>query len=372
MITTLLSAANWPIVGQIAWLMGKLMNFIYNFLDNVLTTDTGLVGLSMIIYTVIVYTCMLPLTISQQKTAKMNAVMQPEIQAVQKKYKNKKDQTSMMKQQEEIQQVYDKYGTGMLSSCLPLLIQMPFLFALYPVILNIKEYVPAIKSAPDVVNKFLTIPNITVSPLEMIKNSGSYGLPAAVIIITAIALPAISGITQYLSTILMQSASKSPVSDDSNPMAGTMKSMNIMMPLMSVFIVFSSPCAIGIYWVISAMVRLIQQLSINKYLSKFSVEDIIEKNRGKAEKKRAKRGEKADKVSTMAQTNTRSLKDKAQVNTSVNNKADTSVKETKEVKDQVSEDTASESTKAKTDSKNVEPGSLSDKANLVKRFNENK
>lgn len=364
MITTLLSAANWPIVGQIAWLMGKLMNFIYNFLDKTLTTDTGLVGLSMIIYTVFVYTCMLPLTISQQKTAKMNAVMQPEIQAVQKKYKNKKDQASMMKQQEEIQQVYDKYGTGMLSSCLPLLIQMPFLFALYPVILNIKQYVPAIKEAPDAVNKFLTIPNITISPLEMIKNSGSFEFPAIVIIITALALPAISGITQYISTILMQAASKSPNGDDSNPMASTMKSMNIMMPLMSVFIVFSSPSAIGIYWVISAVVRLVQQLLVNKHFSKISVEDIIEKNKEKAEKKREKRGERADKVSTMAQTNTRSLKDKAQVNT----KATTSKKEVTTPSEETKVETKADS-KPATDSK---PGSLSDKANLVKRFNENK
>lgn len=360
MITTLLSMANLPIIGQIAWLMGKLMNFIYNFLDNVLTTDTGLVGLSMIIYTVIVYSFMLPMTINQQKTSKMNAVMQPEIQAIQKKYKNKKDQASMMKQNEEIQQVYDKYGTGMFSSCLPLLIQMPFLFALYPVILNIRDYVPSINHAPDAVNRFLTIPNITLSPLDMIKNSESYSLPAIVIIITAILLPAISGLTQYLSTILMQSANKSITDDSSNPMAGTMKSMNIMMPLMSVFIVFSSPSAIGLYWIISAFVRLIQQLGVNKYLNKFSVDDIIEKNKEKAEKKRRKRGEQAEKVSAMAQTNTRSLKDKANINGT--NSSD--------VKHENDSENKEDNLQEKSD--NVKPGSLTDKANLVKRFNDNK
>ena len=88
----------------------------------------------------------------------MSSVMNPEIQAIQKKYKNKKDQASMMKQQEEIQQVYDKYGTSMSAGCLPLLIQMPLLFALYPVIYNIQKYVPEIKTAPKAVNVFLTLP----------------------------------------------------------------------------------------------------------------------------------------------------------------------------------------------------------------------
>ena len=155
MTMSLISAANWPIVGQLCWVLGKVMNFIYTMLDNILTTDTGLVGWSIIIYTILVYTCMLPMTVNQQRTTKMQAVISPEVQAIQKKYKNKKDQASMMKQQEEIQQVYDKYGTSMMGGCLPLLIQMPFLFALYPVIYNIQEYVPHITEEA---NKFLTIP----------------------------------------------------------------------------------------------------------------------------------------------------------------------------------------------------------------------
>ena len=81
------------------------MNFIYNFLDNCLPSDNGLVGLSIILYTIFVYTLLLPLTVQQQRTSKMSSVMNPEIQAIQKKYKNKKDQASMMKQQEEIQQI---------------------------------------------------------------------------------------------------------------------------------------------------------------------------------------------------------------------------------------------------------------------------
>ena len=77
----------------------------------------------------------------------------------------------------------------MSAGCLPLLIQMPLLFALYPVIYNIQKYVPEIKTAPKAVNVFLTLPDLTISPMQMIKNSGSYGFPAIMIIITAILLP---------------------------------------------------------------------------------------------------------------------------------------------------------------------------------------
>ena len=229
MTMSLISAANWPIVGQLCWVLGKVMNFIYTMLDNILTTDTGLVGWSIIIYTILVYTCMLPMTVNQQRTTKMQAVISPEVQAIQKKYKNKKDQASMMKQQEEIQQVYDKYGTSMMGGCLPLLIQMPFLFALYPVIYNIQEYVPHITEEA---NKFLTIPNMTITPSAMIsavRNGEDLGFSAAVIIITAVLLPVLSGATQYISVRLSQNISGSAAQMD-NQMAGTMKTMNITMP----------------------------------------------------------------------------------------------------------------------------------------------
>ena len=62
MVGSLLSAANWPIVGQICWVLGKVMNFIYTMLDGALPSDTGLVGISIILYTILVYTLMLPMT----------------------------------------------------------------------------------------------------------------------------------------------------------------------------------------------------------------------------------------------------------------------------------------------------------------------
>lgn len=353
-MASLLTAANWPIVGQICWLLGKVMDFIYNFLIDSLHIENGTVGWSIIIYTIIVYTCMIPMTVSQQRTSKLTSVINPEVQAIQKKYRNKKDQASMMKQQEEIQQVYDKYGTSMTGGCLPMLIQMPFLFALYPVIYNIEAYVPALKNAPASVQAFLTIPNMKEAPIQMIKNAGNYSFPAVVIIITAILLPVLSAGTQMLNIRLSQAAS-GQVLDKDNPMAGTMKTMNTTMPLLSLFMVFTLPTGIGIYWVISAVVRTIQQIVINKHLSKMSVEDLIEKNKEKAEKKAKKRGERNEKINEMAQTNTRSMKSSAN----------------RQVSSQSEKDREKKVEQAKQNMKNAKPGSLADKANMVNRFNNN-
>ena len=354
MTFSLVTAANWPIVGQLCWLLGKVMNFIYTMLTDTFGLENGVVGLSIIIYTIIVYTCMLPMTINQQRTSKMSTVMNPEIQAIQKKYKNRKDQASMMKQQEEIQQVYDKYGTSMMGGCLPLLIQMPFLFALYPVIYSIETYVPAIKSAPESVQRFLTIPNLKEAPIQMIRNSGDYAIPAAAIIITAILLPVLSGATQMLNIKLSQSATGQQLDKD-NPMAGTMKTMNTTMPLLSVFMVFTLPTGIGLYWIISAVVRTLQQIVINKHLSKMSVEDLIEKNKEKAKEKAKKRGERAERINEMAQANTKSMKKTA------SKKVSAEIEKEKELKVE----------KARQNAKNAKPGSLANKANMVERFNKN-
>ena len=252
-----------------------------------------------------------------------------------------------------IQQVYDKYGTSMMGGCLPLLIQMPFLFALYPVIYNIQQYVPAIKGAPAAVNRFITIPDLTVSPAAMLKNSGSYGMPAIVIMITAIVLPLLSAGTQYVSMKLSQAISGQQQMDKDNPMAGTMKTMNMTMPLFSVFMVFTLPTGIGIYWIISALVRCVQQVFINKHLQKMSVEDLVEKNKEKAEKKRAKRSEKAEKINAMAQMNTKNISEKSSLGVS-------DAEKEKKLE------------KARKNAANAKEGSLAAKANMVRKFNEDK
>ncbi len=150
-----------PIIGTVAKILGFLMEFIFNVLSSIGIPN---IGLAIIIFTIVIYLCMMPLTIKQQKFSKLSAKMNPELQAVQAKYKNKKDNDSMMKMNEETKEVYAKYGTSPTGSCLQLLIQMPILFALYRVIDNIPAYVSSVKATfSPLVENIVSIINKTIS-----------------------------------------------------------------------------------------------------------------------------------------------------------------------------------------------------------------
>ncbi len=129
------------ILGPIAKVLGYLMEGIFSLLDLIGIPN---VGLSIILFTIVIYLLLMPLTIKQQKFSKLSAKMNPELQAIQAKYKNKKDNDSMMAMNAETQAVYAKYGVSPSGSCIQLLIQMPILFALYRVIQAMPAYVTKI------------------------------------------------------------------------------------------------------------------------------------------------------------------------------------------------------------------------------------
>ena len=115
-------------LGPVASFLGWIMDLLFKF-----TSTFGIenIGLCIILFTLVTKVLMIPLTIKQQKSSKLMTVMQPEITAIQKKYKGKEnDQKAAMMMQAEIKAVYEKYGTSMTGGCLPLLIQMPIIFRL--------------------------------------------------------------------------------------------------------------------------------------------------------------------------------------------------------------------------------------------------
>ena len=409
---------DWPIISQISWLLGKVMNGIYNVLSAVGIEN---IGVSIIIFTIIVYTLLIPLTIKQQKFSKMQSVLTPEIRKIQKKYEGKRDQASMLKQQEEMNAVYDKYGTKMSSGCLPSLIQMLFLFGLYPVVQNIPRYVEKVSSVyTPLVEKIQSISGSQAimekigeaSPVLMNPDSYDYSKASTLVealykfqdstwntlmdqipgleslvsstrdnidnlnqfiginigahpwnlltealkdfsiigIILAVIIPVLAGLTQFLSVKLSQAGTGNMMDDKDNPMAGSMKTMMYTMPLISVVFGFTLPAGLGLYWVASAAVRCVQQLAINKYLSKKTVEDIIAENQKKMKKKIEKKGTSAKEINKMALTSTRN------VGSSSNAKKDQADKDEK-------------IRKAQEMAKNAKPGSLTSKANLVARYN---
>lgn len=326
------------LIGPIAEVLGYIMNLIVKFL-HAIGIENGLIALSITLFTIIVYTLMLPMTIKQQKFTRISSVMNPEIQAIQKKYANKKDQASMMKMQEETKIIYEKYGTSPTGGCLGSLIQLPILFALWPVVSNIQDYVPMVKKNYDVYNTFLGL-DMGVTPSKMFSDAWGSEPKDFVMVIVAILIPLLAGFTQWLSGRIAQKAAKT--GNNENDMAKQMNMMMNIMPIMSILMCFSMVTGLGIYWIVSAVVRTIQQIFVNKSLDKKSIDDLIEQNRKKLEKKRAKKKSvTAEELNRMAQTSTRGIKERNVV--------------TDKIVDSYKE--------------NAKPGSLASKANMVRDFN---
>ena len=107
-------------------------------------------------------------------------------------------------------------------------------------------------------------------------------------VIAAIAIPVLAGASQWYSTKLM--TANQPKQVDENPTSDMMKSMNVTMPLMSVFFCFTFASGIGIYWVAQSVFTVIQQMVINSYLNKVDMDELVQKNVEKTNKKRAKKG----------------------------------------------------------------------------------
>lgn len=257
-------AGSGGLLSPIVWVFGKIMNWIYIGLSAVGIEN---LGLCIILFTLISKLIILPLTIKQQRSMKINQVAQPEMMKIQKKYRGKRDQASMMKQQEEMQKVYDKYGTSPTGGCATTLIQFPIIMALYYVVRNLEGY----------------IPNIPKSAYEFILGINIQNTPGFKLSIYLI-IPLLSALFQYLSARTSMADM-----DSDNPAAGMSKNMMLMMPIMSLFMCITLPVGIGIYWTASAVFQWGQQILINNYYNHTNMQKIIEKSREKAAKKKAKK-----------------------------------------------------------------------------------
>lgn len=406
-----------PIIGQIAVVMGWIMNAIYKVLDMVGIQN---LGLCIIIFSILIYLCMTPLQIKQQKFSKLSAIMQPEIQKIQKKYQGKKDQDSMMKMQEETQAVYQKYGVSATGSCVQLAIQLPILYALYQVIQNIPAYVGsvynvfngvctkilAVDGFTDIINNFITdnkmtrvrqvtenadsivdflyalspsqwesLQNIsqfsgfsdqiskTASEIQKMQTFGVLNIAdqplsyiktgSLILIIAALAIPLLSWATQMLNLKLMPQAVTQNGNNDNNAMASSMKTMNTVMPLMSAFFCFTFPVGLGIYWIASSVVRSIQQLLINRHLNKMNIDDLVNENMKKMEAKRAKEGLPPQKITNQAHQSARNI-----------NKIEKGMSGTDEA------NRAKKVEEAYKNASHAKAGSITAKANLVRDFEE--
>lgn len=189
---------------------------------------------------------------------------------------------------------------------------------------------------------YLFVLNISDTPWNLIKSGWS--VKDFVLIICALLIPVVSYLTQVANIKLTPQAT-----DQNDQMAQQMKTMNLMMPLMSLFICFTVPVGLGLYWIAGALVRIVQQYFLNKHFEKIDLESIIEKNKEKAAQKAEKRGIRQAQIYEAARMST---------------------KKTMSEKANISSDKADILNKADEMRSKASAGSLAAKANLVKDFNE--
>lgn len=395
-----------PILGDIIDFIALLMGYIMQALFFI--TGGFNIGLCIILFTIIVRLIMMPMTIKQQRFSKLSAMMQPEIAAIQNKYKGKNDTASIQKMQLETKAVYEKYGTSPTGGCLQMFIQLPIFYGIFAVVRDIPYYVPRVKALFEPVisaitgvtnyNQVLIDSGLTTAAYdtedallrflnafsseqwETLKNAfTSYGNGISDTIAQqsekilhvnnffginlatapgfklslALLIPLLAGLTQWLSVKLMQS--KNPVNndDENNTAAQSMKMMNTMMPVISAVFCVSMPSGLGLYWIMGSVVQCIQQIFINKYMDKVDVEKLIARNMDKVNKKRAKKGLPPKKVDTSAVTNYEEAVQRKEDEIARRGERAKEIKESTEYYNQ-----------------NAKPGSLAAKANMVKMYNE--
>ncbi|GAB6179183.1 YidC/Oxa1 family membrane protein insertase [Desulfotomaculum defluvii] len=199
--------------------MTALMNWLYGF-----TNTLGLpsYGLAIILLTILIKTALYPLSKKQMHSMVMMQKIAPEVKAIQEKYKGKDPQ----KMQQKIMELYKENNVNPMAGCLPLLVQMPILIALYRAL-----YAFPFKN-PDHAN-FLWVSSLS--------NTGD------------IALALLAAITTYLQSKLT-----------TNTQDQTQKTMLYTMPLFIGWIAYTVPAGLALYWVVFNTVGAIQQWFINK------------------------------------------------------------------------------------------------------------
>ncbi|WP_205839101.1 YidC/Oxa1 family membrane protein insertase [Bilifractor porci] len=419
----LLSKSSMPLIKYVAQLLGWLIEGIYEVLYRLNIPN---IGVAIIFFTIIIYICLTPIQVKQQKMSKVMNIINPELQKIQKKYQGKKDTVSQQKMQEETMALYSKYGVSPTGSCLPLLIQLPILFALYQVILYIPGYISRVadifnglaskivsvngygdilaqfvkdnsvrnvsitaeatqKQVVDFlyvlkqsqwskladisqfssfsgnitataeqsrrINTFLTI-NISDSPWDAIRTgfSSIFSGHATVIIVVSlligIMIPVLAWFTQWLNMKLMPQ--QAPAGNDSgNSMANQMNTMNNIMPIISAVMCVTFNMGIGIYWIVGAIVRCVQQVVINRRIANLDPQAMIEKAKKKNEKKEQKRKDYTANISQNARTNVKKISPKF---------------DTSNLSD----------VETAWDSEKVDPNSITAKANMVRSYDEKK
>lgn len=306
--------------------MGFIIEHIYQLVANY--------GLAIIIFTLIIKLILIPLNIRSQKAMKKQQKIQPILQELQKKYANDQE-----KLQREMMKLYKENNISMAGGCLPMLIQMPVLIGLYQVIQKPISYLLGVNSeawnsAPfinevirlqnGIINLGHNIGNLASYTMEQLANNSQIQLskwaeivgtngtflegvtgsvhpwslnfnflgldlsntPSAAFnyimrldfsnwsVIALLAIPVLAVLASYISMKVTQ-AQSGQNQNDSGQAAQMSKSMNLMMPIMTLFFTITLPAGLGLYWIISSVTQVVQQLALNYYFDKKGEEVVV-------------------------------------------------------------------------------------------------
>jgi YidC/Oxa1 family membrane protein insertase len=209
--------------------MGQLLNWIVNVV--------GDYGYAIIAFTIITKLLLLPINIKQTHSTKRMNEIQPKMKALQEKYKNDKEKLN-----EKLMELYKEEKYNPASGCLPALIQLPIVIALFNVLREPVKYVFGSQQAYDAIHKgFWWMTNIGLAETKAtVLMIGGFGLPL---------LALISGVTTYIQMKMVSPNTKDP----------TQSSMIKMMPIMFAYITYTVPAGLAIYWIVGNLFTIVQQ-----------------------------------------------------------------------------------------------------------------
>ena len=271
-------------VNLIASFFGMIIRLIYNLVNHNYF-------ISILIFTLFTKLVLLPLYLKQMKSTEEMKKIAPLEKKIQEKYKNDKQ-----KQAEELTKLMSEHKINPLVGCLPLLIQIPIIFAMFAIvrqpltyILNmsqeqIKTYAVEVYSEvgeENIDEKFIKNNEINIAKekdlldMQVCKGFNLGEVPANVFSKdetkkaspVALVIPIFTFILSIISNKLLQrnTADMQAVSEEQEQMQ---KSMNMMMPLLSASIAYSMPLALGVYWLFGNILQIIQQMVISRIMKK--------------------------------------------------------------------------------------------------------
>jgi YidC/Oxa1 family membrane protein insertase len=241
--------------------LGMILSTIYSF--------TQSYGLSIVLFTIFIKIILFPLAIKQQKSMSEQQKVQPLVAELQKKYKNDKEKLN-----QEMMKLYKEHKVNPAAGCLPLIVQLPIIFGLYQVIYRPLTYILKLSTEQikDLASKFtpqIDLKNeIAIASQSNMINLNFLGLnlantPQFSNISVLWIIPILAAATTYATSAL--TTKQSSASSQNESAAQMQSSMMKIFPIMTGFITFQLPAGVGLYWIISNIVQLVQQIFLNKY-----------------------------------------------------------------------------------------------------------